>query len=107
MLLLKLLQALVKTLHSEGTPGQVAAGLALGSILGLTPLVSLHNAVVFALIVVLNVSFPAAMLSWALFVPLGFVLDPAFDWIGRMLLLETPVLRPVWRSEERRVGKEC
>ena len=31
MLPLKLLQSLIKALHSEGTPGQVAAGIALGS----------------------------------------------------------------------------
>ena len=29
--LLKLIQSIIKTLHSEGTPGQVAAGIALGS----------------------------------------------------------------------------
>ena len=45
MLLLKLIQSLIKALDSEGTPGQLAAGLALGSILGLTPLWTLHNAV--------------------------------------------------------------
>ena len=98
MLVLKLIQSLFKALHSEGTPGQLAAGLALGSILGLTPLLNLHNAVVFALIIVLNVSCAGAMLGWALFVPVGFLLDPAFDWIGRTLLLETPVLRPLWTA---------
>jgi uncharacterized protein (TIGR03546 family) len=95
--LVKLVQSLVKALHSEGTPGQVAAGIALGSILGLTPLVSVHNAVVFGLIVILNVSFPAAMLGWALFVPAGFLLDPLFDWIGHTLLF-TPSLTPLWTS---------
>ncbi|HEY8259152.1 MAG TPA: hypothetical protein VIG08_15965 [Gemmatimonadales bacterium] len=55
--LLKLIQSIIKTLHSDGTPGQVAAGIALGSALGLTPLVNAHNLVVFALIVLLNVSF--------------------------------------------------
>jgi len=29
MLVLKLIQSLIKALHSEGTPGQLAAGLAL------------------------------------------------------------------------------
>ncbi len=96
--LVKLLQSLVKALHSEGTPGQLAAGIALGAILGLTPLVSLHNAVVFALIVILNVSFPGAMLGWALFVPVGFLLDPVFDAIGRKLLLDTPALTPLWTT---------
>ena len=74
--LLKLIQSIIKTLHSDGTPGQVAAGIALGSALGLTPLVNVHNLVVFALIVLLNVSFGGGMLGWALFVPLGFILDP-------------------------------
>jgi uncharacterized protein (TIGR03546 family) len=98
MLLFKLIQSLFKTLHSDGTPGQVAAGLALGAILGLTPLVSLHNAVVFAAIVLLNVSFPAAMFGWAVFVPIGFLLDPLFDALGRRLLLETPALTPLWTT---------
>ena len=96
--LVKLLQSLVQALHSDGTPGQLAAGIALGSILGLTPLVSAHNAVVFGLIVILNVSFPGAMLGWALFVPVGFLLDPVFDAIGRMLLLDTPALTPLWTT---------
>jgi len=95
--LVKLLQSLVKALHSEGTPGQLAAGIALGSILGLTPLVSLHNAVVFGLIVMLNVSFPAAMLGWAVFIPVGFLLDPVFDTIGHTLLF-APSLTPLWTS---------
>lgn len=33
--LLKLIQSIIKTLHSEGTPGHVAAGIALGAVLGL------------------------------------------------------------------------
>ena len=98
MLLLKLLQWLIKALHSEGTPGQVAAGLALGAILGLTPLMSLHNAFVFACIMLLNVSFPGAMLGWALFVPVGFLLDPLFDRLGAALLLHTPAFTPLWTS---------
>ena len=98
MIILKLLQSLVKALHSEGTPGQVAAGLALGSILGLTPLLSLHNLLVGALILVLNVSVPGAMLGWALAIPLGFALDPMFDALGRQLLTGTPALVPLWTA---------
>lgn len=98
MLVLKLLQSLVKALHSEGTPGQVGAGIALGSILGLTPLVNLHNLVVIAVILMLNVSVPGALLGWALFTPLGFALDSAFDAVGRRLLLDTPALAPLWTA---------
>jgi uncharacterized protein (TIGR03546 family) len=95
--LLKLIQSIIKTLHSEGTPGQVAAGIALGAALGLTPLMNVHNLIVFSLIVLLNVSFGGGMLGWALFVPLGFVLDPLFDRIGASLL-HAASLRPVWTS---------
>jgi uncharacterized protein (TIGR03546 family) len=96
--LLKLLQSLVKTLHSEGTPGQVAVGIAFGAALGLTPLFNVHNLLVAALILVLNVSLGGAMLGWALFLPLGFLLDPLFDRLGRLLLLETPALAPMWTA---------
>jgi uncharacterized protein (TIGR03546 family) len=98
MLVLKLLQSLVKALHSEGTPGQVAAGMALGAILGLTPLLSLHNLFIVALIMMLNVSVPGAALGWAIATPLGFALDPAFDAIGRWLLLDIPALTPLWTA---------
>ncbi len=95
--LIKLIQSLVGALHSEGTPGQLALGIALGSIMGLTPLVNIHNAIVFAAIVLLNVSFAGGMLGWALFVPIGFLLDPLFDWIGHQLLMAES-LRGLWTS---------
>ncbi|MGH7719003.1 MAG: TIGR03546 family protein [Gemmatimonadaceae bacterium] len=96
--LLKLLQSLVRTLHSDGTPNQIAVGVALGACLGLTPLLNAHNLVILALLCVLNVSFGAGMLGWALFTPVGFLLDPAFDDIGRQLLTGTGALRPVWTA---------
>jgi uncharacterized protein (TIGR03546 family) len=95
--LLKLIQSLIKTLHSDGTPGQVGAGIALGAALGLTPLMNLHNLLAFSLIVLLNVSFGGGMLGWLLLVPLGLVLDPVFDRIGASLL-QAPSLRPLWTS---------
>lgn len=95
--LIKLIQSIFSALHSAGTPGQVAAGMALGSALGLTPLLNLHNLVIFSLIVLLNVSFGGGMLGWALFVPIGFLLDPAFHVIG-LRLLEEPSLRPLWTT---------
>jgi uncharacterized protein (TIGR03546 family) len=93
--LLKLLQSLFKTLHSEGTPGQVAAGMMLGAGIGLTPLLSLHNLVLFAAIVLLNVSFGGGMLGLALFTPVGFILDPLFDRVG-LALLRAPGLQGLW-----------
>lgn len=97
MIILKLIQSIFNTLHSDGTPGQVAAGLALGAFLGLTPLASLHNVFIFALICFFNVSFGGAMLGWAVFTPIGFILDPVFDYLGHQLLL-APSLTGLWTA---------
>src|SRR5438105_7234792 len=94
--LLKLLQSLIKTLHSDGTPGQIAAGIAFGAALGLTPLMNAHNLLVLLFLMTFNVSFGSGMLGWAIFTPVGFMLDPIFDRIGKSLLLDTPRLQPLW-----------
>ena len=96
MFFYKLVRSIIKALHSDGTPGQVAMGIALGSILGLTPLVSLHNAPIIAVILLLNVSVPGAMLGWLVFVPVGFLLDPLFDAVGEILLLDASGLESAW-----------
>jgi uncharacterized protein (TIGR03546 family) len=96
--LLKLLRSLVKTLHSDGSPAQIAFGVALGAALGLTPIANVHNAVVILLLAVLNVSFAAGMFAWAVFVPVGFMFDPIFDRVGRILLVDTASLRPMWTA---------
>jgi uncharacterized protein (TIGR03546 family) len=95
--ILKLLQSLVKTLHSEGTPLQIGAGFALGAALGLTPLFNIHNLLIIVLLTMLNVSFGAGMLAMVLCAPFGFLLDPVFDRIGHALLA-VPGLRPLWTS---------
>jgi uncharacterized protein (TIGR03546 family) len=96
--IIKLIQSLFGALHSEGTPGQLAAGIVLGSFLGLTPLLNVHNALILAALVLLNVSFAGGMLGWAVFIPIGFLLDPLFDWIGHTLLLDVSFLTPLWTS---------
>lgn len=95
MLIIKFFQTLIKALNSDGTPGQVAAGIALGLALGLTPLMSLHNLVVLLIAMVFTVSFPGFMLGWAVAVPFGFMLDPVFDRIG-MALLNSDALLPMF-----------
>jgi uncharacterized protein (TIGR03546 family) len=96
--LLKLLQSLAKTLHSEGTPTQIGLGVARGAPVGLTPIANAHNLLVLVLLAVLNVSFGAGMLAWGIFVPVGFMLDPVFDRVGHWLLIDATSLRPLWTT---------
>lgn len=85
-MLIKFLYELLRALNSDGTPGQVAMGMALGLAFGLTPLASLHNLVVLAVAMLTTVSFPGVFLGWAIATPLGFALDPLFDRVGLALL---------------------
>ncbi len=94
--IVKFIQSLVKALNSEGTPGQVAAGMAIGACLGLTPLLSLHNLMIVGVILFLRVSVPGATLGWLVFTPVGFALDPIFHSIGTTLLADTSALRTLW-----------
>ncbi|MEQ1856739.1 MAG: TIGR03546 family protein [Longimicrobiales bacterium] len=96
--IIKLIQSLVKALNSEGTPGQVAAGIALGACLGLTPLLNLHNLLVVGVILFFRVSVPGATLGWLVFTPVGFLLDPVFDRIGTALLVGNSGLESVWSA---------
>jgi uncharacterized protein (TIGR03546 family) len=94
-MLLKLFQKLVATLNSDGTPSQVAAGMAIGTVFGLTPLINLHNLLILAVVMLFRVTIPAVMLGWLASVPLGFALDPMFDSMGRQML-EVLALNPLW-----------
>ena len=94
--IVKFIQSLVKALNSEGTPGQVAAGITMGACLGLTPLLSLHNLLIVGAILFFRVSVPGATLGWLIFTPVGFALDPAFDAIGTSLIADTTALQGLW-----------
>jgi uncharacterized protein (TIGR03546 family) len=72
--------------------------MALGAALGLTPIANAHNLVIVLLLAVLNVSFAAGLLAWGIFVPIGFMLDPIFDRIGRWFLMDVGALRPLWTA---------
>lgn len=96
MIWIKILRSLVKTLNSDGTPGQVALGFVLGSMMGLTPLFTLQHLVIIVVVTLTNVSFPAAMLGWLAFVPVGFLVDPGLDALGAFLLLDTTALHGAW-----------
>lgn len=97
LMLLRLLQSLIRTLHSDGSPAQVAAGLTLGAALGLTPLLSPHNLLVVSAIALLNVSVGGAVIGMLVFTPAGFLLDPVFEYVGSTLL-GVPWLSGVWTA---------
>ncbi|MBN1596194.1 TIGR03546 family protein [candidate division FCPU426 bacterium] len=98
MFWLKAVRSLLAVLQSEDSPWQVAGGVALGMVMGFSPLSGIQNVVLFLLIMFLNVNVGGALLSAALFALLAALLDPLSHHLGYALLVQTDGLTPLWTS---------
>lgn len=84
-----------KLLNSETGHNQIAAGISLGLVLGLSPTLSLQTLIVFIIIFLFRIQAGAAFLSAFFFKFIGYLLDPVADPIGRWVL-EEPNLRSIF-----------
>jgi uncharacterized protein (TIGR03546 family) len=98
MFIIQFLAKLVKILRSAATPAQIAGGLMLGMVLGLTPLLTVHNLIVIILIIILNVNLAMAIFSFGVFSGIAYLFDPLFHNLGYYLLAKVPGLHGLWTS---------
>ena len=98
MFWLKLIRDFIKILREGQTPAQVAGGFALGSILGLSPNLTLQGIVVWFIILILDVNLSAALVALTVFSLFAFLLDPAFHWVGYQILTNIDALRSFWTT---------
>jgi len=94
----RLIFKLIKIIHSDRDPRQICLGFGLGMIMGLTPLLSPHNLVVLLAILFFRVNISAAILSWAVFSLIAFILDPLFHQFGLIILTKTGFLTGIWTA---------
>lgn len=93
-----MLRTVIKTLqllNSETGPWQLAFGASFGMVLGLTPLISLHNLPVLLLICLLRVNISFVLLFMGLAAGFAYLLDPWFHQLGYQLL-NAPSLSSLW-----------
>lgn len=88
---------LFKLLNAEVSPTQIAAGIAMGMLLGFTPLWSLHNLMTLFFICLLRINISAVLVSFALFSGLAYLLDPVFIRVGESVLA-SPDLQELWTA---------
>jgi len=98
MFFLQLFTKFLKILRAGQTPAQIAGGLALGSIAGLSPHLTLQILVVWLVILVLDVNLSAALLGFVVSGLVAFLADPIFHWVGYYLLVDLQGLRGLWTS---------
>lgn len=85
-LILKQIFQLIKLLNSETGTNQIAAGIAAGFILGMSPALSLQSLVLFLFIIIFRIQFGACMLAAFFFKFVAYLLDPAFHSVGASVL---------------------
>ena len=97
MLIIKMIIKLIGILNKDASPREIAGGMALGFIAGMTPLASLHTLVVLFLMVVLRVNITAGIFAIGVFSGVAYLLDPLSNKIG-YALLTLPGLKGIWTS---------
>lgn len=97
MVALKLLLKFIAILNKEAGARAIAAGMAFGMIIGLTPKGSLHNLAVLVLILMLNVNAASAIFAATVFSLFSYLADPLFNRAGHALLTAAP-LQGLWTA---------
>ncbi len=91
-LLLKQFFSFLKLLNSDTGTNQIAAGIAAGFVLGMTPFFSLQSLLIFVMIFLFRVQVTAAFAAAFLFAFPAYLLDPVFHSVG-VFVLEAPALQ--------------
>jgi len=95
---LEILAKLVKILRSAASPSQIAAGFIIGMTIGLTPLWTLHNFILFILLIILSVNIATALFSFVIFSGIAYLMDPLFHHFGYFILVDLSFMKGLWTT---------
>jgi uncharacterized protein (TIGR03546 family) len=96
-LMLKQVFAFLRLLNSDTETTSLAAGLALGIILGFSPILSLQALLLIVLCLFVRIQLGALLVSAFFFKFVAYLFDPLTDALGRAIL-ETSSLRELFVS---------
>ena len=88
---------ILKVLNSETHPSQISLGLCFAVVVAFTPKFSVHNIVIYFLILFFRINLSAFLLGGFLFAGVGYLLDPLFHKIG-LAVLTAPWLERLWTA---------
>jgi len=84
--MLTLLAKLFTALNSESSIRQIALAIALGFIVGLSPLLALHNIIILFFVLLIRVHLGSFILAVSFFSGLSYLLSPLIVAVGESLL---------------------
>jgi len=89
--MLTLLAKLLNALNSESSTRQISLAIAIGFIVGLSPLLTLHNIVLLFLVLFLRVNIGGFILAMGFFKGLSYLLSSTIVSVGESLLSAEPL----------------
>ncbi len=98
MFWLKYIKGLIQAFHGDISPNQLAAGFAMGMMIGLIPKVSLLGAALWLVVLFFRVQIGMATAAVLLFAMVSVITDPAAEKIGFFALTGIPALQGVWTA---------
>lgn len=96
-LLLKQIFGFLKLLNSDTGTVSLSAGIALGMVLGMSPLLSLQGLLILIFCLFFRIQIGAVFISSFFFAFVAYLFDPMFHSLGENLLLN-PGLQGLWTS---------
>ena len=95
--MLTILAKIFKALNSEQSTNQLAIAISLAAIVGMTPLLTLHNILILLVVLWFRVNLTMFLVSWPLFTLLAMLLSAPIQSVGNQVL-QAPALVPMWES---------
>ncbi|WP_019028527.1 TIGR03546 family protein [Colwellia piezophila] len=86
--MLTLLAKLLHALNSDSSIRQIALAIALGFIVGLSPIFTLHNIVIIFFVFIIRVHLGSFILAVGLFSGISYLLSPVIVQVGESLLTQ-------------------
>ncbi len=87
--MLTLLAKLLHALTSDSSIRQIALAIALGFIVGLSPILTLHNIVIIFFVLLIRVHLGSFILAVGAFSGISYLLSPVIVQVGELILTST------------------
>ena len=88
---------IIKILNSDASPSAIASAISLALIIGLTPILSLHNLLILLIVLIFRVHLGTFILATVGFSILGLAFEPIIEEFG-LAILQSETYQSVWTS---------
>ena len=98
MFFLKFISKFIKVLQSGESPPLIAAGFAMGFVVGMTPFLTLQNVLILVVAFLTKVNLASVFFAIFAFSFITYLFDPLYHDLGFFVLASVDGLKPMWTA---------